>query len=209
MPLSEKHRVLFVHIPKAGGTSLEKLLAIPVAPHALLVHNLERMPALQHYTPTQLLPLLTDEQRHQYLKIVLIRNPYARAVSDYCWFQQRHAHVLEGKRIGTFLEFVRWRKEVVDRRAYAEHPLLSHFRPMRDYFQDDVFRYDLVLRLETLNSTGLDELRRLSPTLANTEENEVPHENKSEHGDYQSFYCDETRRLVEEMEQPSMFGYEF
>lgn len=208
MPLSEKYRVLFVHIPKAGGTSLEKLLDIPVTPHALLVHNLERLPALQHYTPMQLLPLLTDEQRHQYLKIVLIRNPYARAVSDYCWFQQRHAHVLRSKGINTFLQFVRWRKEVVDRQGYSEHPLLSHFRPMRDYFQDAAFCYDLVLRLEQLSSTGIDELRRLLPTLAN---GEIPHENKSgEHdNDYQTFYCDESRRLIEEIEKPSTFGYEF
>lgn len=205
MPLSEKHKIVFVHIPKTGGTSLETLLEIPCVPHALLVRDLRRLPALQHYTPLQLLPLLNKEQLESWTKIVVIRNPYERVVSDYCWFQQRHAHVLSAVGVESFAEFVRWRKSIDDKQCYADHPLFSHFRPMRDYFQEDVFQYDLVIRLEDM-AAGIDALRKLVPTLG---EQEILRENTSEHGDYRAYYDSETRQLIEELEQPSNFNYRF
>ena len=93
MPYFRKVNLLFIHIPKTGGTSLEKYFSIkfttPMNLDALygfldskiqIKHGLRIFHSLQHLT--------LQEAKHPFFKvrdplvITIVRNPYERAVSE-------------------------------------------------------------------------------------------------------------------------------
>ena len=73
---SAKHNVLFVHIPKNAGTSMNKVLEIE--PKKTKHYPLS---VLEAYTPE---PIFDNA-----IKIAIVRNPWERMVSHYVYSQQK------------------------------------------------------------------------------------------------------------------------
>ena len=73
---SPKHNVLFVHIPKNAGTSMNKVLEIE--PKKTKHYPLS---VLEAYTPE---PIFDNA-----IKIAIVRNPWERMVSHYVYRQQK------------------------------------------------------------------------------------------------------------------------
>ena len=136
MPYCDDKKVIFLHIPKTGGTAIKRLLNI----RNLDDPNPAIRPSLQHLTCTLLRQKMGNDKYDQFYKFTFIRNPWARMVSEYFWrkgMQNRQS-------LGTFGEFVAHAHKLVSEKCYYEHKFGDHFIPQTDYTLDvdDVFRFE-------------------------------------------------------------------
>jgi hypothetical protein len=88
MPVDHDRQLLFIHIPKTGGTTLLSILGL---------WKSERSPSmqtlfgdfgsvdLQHLTLAQTRQFLTPIEFASYFKFAFVRNPWDRAVSNALW----------------------------------------------------------------------------------------------------------------------------
>ena len=89
MPISHKHRCIFVHIPKTGGTSVEQALGIGKIDHdAMRSHDIEIFDKIsyapQHFTASMLKEHeKIKEHWFDYYRFSIVRNPYERVLSEF------------------------------------------------------------------------------------------------------------------------------
>jgi len=78
--------VLFIHIPKTGGTSIEQYFShkykIPLIQNTLFSYNTKLGISLQHYTYENIIYNPNIKIHEGYKTLVIVRNPYHRIVSD-------------------------------------------------------------------------------------------------------------------------------
>lgn len=198
MPLSRRLRAIFIHVPKTGGSSIEKALDLypPDDPggHKLntsyLFGSCDRG-HLQHTPYAELLVqgLIPDECR-DYFKFAFVRNPWDRVVSEFFYAQsyQRHADI-------DFAAFVR---DVVPVRSQHDQHYLPQVR-----FCDGL---DFVGRFERLQQDFDIVCDRLS-----IPHKTLPHVRKREHLYYPDYYTTETREIISHVYQQDIetFGYTF
>jgi hypothetical protein len=102
MPISHKYKVIFIHIPKTAGTSVENVLGVSTindfynrgkTNDVLKVINTEPLSSKeyrdilqkspQHYTLQEIKKIIDPSVFSDYLKFSIVRNPYDRFVSEY------------------------------------------------------------------------------------------------------------------------------
>lgn len=190
MPFIHNYNLVFIHIPKNGGSSVENHFGLwkhnndqfscndkkkkiawvslneePVdIPGHVLSQNYgtgDFLFSVQHYIP-YLARKLDRENWDKYKKFTIIRDPYTRAISEYCY--RHHGEKLtrfNNERFKTwFLGFCKT--------GY----ILDHYLPQVEYF--NYIDYDYVLRFENLQ----DEFKNMCEELK-IKEKELPHINKS------------------------------
>ena len=217
MPVSHELRCLFVHVPRTGGTSIEKALGMG---GDLEVEDEDRLfgrirseqnrargfgsDFLQHLTLREMRSLASGARSRDYFSFAVVRNPWDRAVSVYARLVAGGAGVL-AEQLGVAdpsgLSFA----DFLDLAEACPHP---HLAPQVDFLTDEdgAVAVDLVARFEQLDA-GFDEVRRrLSrPELS------LPHVNRSSHRHYSSYYDRSTRDRVAQMyaRDIAAFGYAF
>ncbi len=88
MPVDHARRVIFIHVPKTGGTTIEALLGLSGryrSPDTHRLFGLSGTTELQHLTAAQLSRILPPDQFGSYFKFAFVRNPWDRAVSGMLW----------------------------------------------------------------------------------------------------------------------------
>ena len=107
MPISHKHKVLFLHAPKNAGSSIEEALGIEKSPQALLSHKYtaDSIYALQHLPYSQLRKTVPTTVWSTYTKVCVVRNPWDRMVSDWRW-RRKNGLPLGQLSFGDFVRFV-------------------------------------------------------------------------------------------------------
>lgn len=191
--------VVFVHIPRTAGTSVERVL-----------DGYDRKPSdppdyevawgwdpssnrwMQHLTLQEMLMtgLLTRHEFDSFTKFAIVRNPYDRCLSDY---QHLRRHVGP---IGSFRQMVerggRWEHALTDRTSRDYRG--DHLRQQYDFVTiDGQVAVDFVGRFERL-----DEVARFLRTTLGDPSVVLPHQNPSmsraEH--YSHFYRNSEIELV-------------
>jgi hypothetical protein len=94
--ISHKHKIIFVHIPKTAGSSINSFFHPNVKFH-FKISDYDRLFGwcpkrrihMQHATSKQLLEteLISEEVWNSYYKFSFIRNPWDRAYSDFLWIK--------------------------------------------------------------------------------------------------------------------------
>ena len=134
MPFIHQHKLLFIHIPKTGGTSVESKFKL-IRKNELYEEKIVKIDGIlfakQHWLP-YLIEKEFPEKFKNYKKFCIVRNPYTRVISEY--FYQFP------KQMVTFEDFVLKRLNLNER---------DHYLPQHLYFEN--IKYDYVLRTETLN----------------------------------------------------------
>ncbi len=205
MLISDSHEFIFVHNYKVAGSSIKNALR-PYAQTAferlgwvqrqlarLRLRSTPHYPA--HLTAREIRSDHPDEWR-RYFTFGLVRNPWAWQVSLYFFMletEDHHQHALISSMNG-FDEYIHWRVNE-DKHLQSEFFCDSEGNVVVDY----------IGRLESIREdfqTICEQIRV---------ETSLPHKNSSSHRDYQTYYTDDTRQLVQEHfeEDIERFGYTF
>lgn len=91
MPINRKHKLLFIHIPKNGGTSIEKFFNMMNKDSFYGTNSITESGIL--YSPQHLIPNLIEKYLgkdiyNTYFKFSFVRNPYDRVKSEFFWRQR-------------------------------------------------------------------------------------------------------------------------
>jgi hypothetical protein len=218
MPISHAHKVIFIHIPKTAGTSVEAVLGmhggkqdIGVVPYFNQCIDYEHLYGgpLQHLTAQGIRQVLKDDSVfNAYFKFTIVRNPWDRLVSAIAWSDQKWAR-------GVHLSPVEF-----DQQVHMIHRMLQsggnngrgvdlppYLYPQSLFVlgQDRTPMVDYVARYETLPSDWRAIGEKLGVDV------ELPTRMKSRHGNYRQYYTDRTRQIVGEMyaEDVRAFQYAF
>lgn len=189
MPASDKYKVIFVHIPKTGGSSIEQM----IAPYYLYSGT---VPILQHLTPKKLKKYIDDNKWNNYYKFTVVRNPFDKLVSDYKWMIK--CGIIKNK---SFKEFVELAKDIVTNNKYSDNKYYDHFIPQHMYFED--IEYDYVCRFETL-AKDIEIVKK-----AINCQTKLPHVNKTKKTNYKTYYDDDTRKIVSQLYQKDLEQFNY
>jgi hypothetical protein len=132
--------ILFMHVPKAGGTSVERWLSAysPVRFHLPL--NIYGFPCVPQHFHAELVNALFLEEFFDYA-FTVVRNPYSRMLSEYNYRLTRRRR---RQRILPPPSFERWVGKVL--RRYRTNPYVysNHIRPQVEFLVEgiEVFRLE-------------------------------------------------------------------
>jgi hypothetical protein len=205
--LSRDYRTIFIHIPKTGGQSIERVflrvhgLAWDARGRLLRRENTDPSkgpPRLAHLYAREYLSCghVSPEEFDAFFKFAVVRNPWARAVSAY-------KYMTEG-RVVPFAAFVRDLGLRVGDSAQARQldPQATYVRSV-----DRVLIVDRVLRFENLSAEFAEVGRKIFGR-----EEPLPVTNVSrDRRDYRTFYNDATAEIVARAyaDDIASFGYKF
>lgn len=103
MPINNKYEIVFVHIPKNGGTTIEYLLGmhgdietIGIVPYINQVKNQFLFGAgSQELTALEIKNEIGSDKFAKFSSFCVVRNPYSRLVSYVAWANQFRPHATE------------------------------------------------------------------------------------------------------------------
>jgi hypothetical protein len=184
-----KKRFIFVHIPKTAGSSLSHALGLDWQNHKDIARYKK-----------ELSPSIFDD----FFKFTVVRNPWARLVSEYS-FQSRLSghrasklHAYDGN--GRLRDFSSWVQAVFENpyrypaRVWGGSVSLGIHRwsPQTDWIEvDGTSAIDYVAKLENLDADCSHIARKLCIQLPT-----LPRQKRTFHAHYSSYYTSATRELV-------------
>lgn len=197
MPISDKYKCLFVHIPKTAGTSIENALGIfgdwkiedqnslfgLVQSKELKEHNFLSN-FLQHLTYSQcnLVKPLPDS----YTSFSFVRNPWDKMVSIYSNPDNNLVH--EAKQQGIKIKELSF-EDFIYQTNNIDHIHLEHQHRFICNEKNKI-AVNFVGKFETLQKDFkiLCSMLNIDPTL--------PHQNKSNHTNYREYYNEELMNII-------------
>ena len=189
--INHDKKIIFVHIPKTGGTSIESLFC------ASPLYGKEKH-LMTHEYDTKHLKL--------YFKFSFVRNPWDRSLSYY-FFRLKKNYEMFGHG-DSFLNWIKFLGNCRDN-DYKNNFFqfyLSIQNQSEFIFRNDYLMVDYVGKFENLQQdfNAICDKAKMS-------RRRLPHKNKSNHKHYTEYYDDETRQIVAEKYAKDIeyFGYEF
>ena len=177
--------LIFVHIPKTGGSSITKYFRCEREHHPASYYK-------ENYSV----------KFKEYLVFACVRNPWARMVSAY-FYQKAKGSTQESK------EWFNYRNQSFDsyiRNEYDKHlKNESNIKPASYWIsEDNKIIVDYICNLHTLNQ-DFEFIKKVV-----NRKDDLVHINKSEHGDYKIYYSDsETLELVEKIFKDDIEYFKF
>lgn len=137
--------ILFIHVPKTGGTSVEKFLGAHAEP---ALHNNGRK-LLRTYKDATFAPALAMQHFHADLleamfpagffdyAFMVVRNPVTRLTSEY-------GHSVGLNRLDSKLPFNIWAHALLTIAGIAPNLSNNHYRPQAEFkcFEAEVFKFE-------------------------------------------------------------------
>lgn len=143
MPIFTKHKAIFVHIPKTGGTSIEKALGLDKS--VLLYDTKKASHSPQHYTVSELKKAVPKSLFSSYFKFAVTRHPVERLVSHFYWNPE-----IKPKTKERFVKLVDFAETCVESNSFDTVSFNDHLIPQVFYTRDDV---DYVGKYEKFQKT--------------------------------------------------------
>ena len=162
--VSRLNNYIFFHIPKCGGTSISEILP-----------NKEKVKLIQHTHLDYISTKFTFEKNNELnffnnsKKFAIVRNPFDRVISLYCYIKQHTDHHLHNRLINhDFIQFCYFLRNVGD------DSITSCYQHLCDDngFIDDSMK---IFKLEEINN-NIEEIS----DIIGEKINEIPHINKSD-----------------------------
>ena len=212
MPLSHKHKCLFIHIPKTGGTSIETALGIfgnwkienlntlfgLINSEKLNTFNYKSN-FLQHLTYTECQKTITIPK--DYTSFSFVRNPWDKLVSIYSNPDNNLIEYSKSKNINlrelSFSKFIEIIHELNHIHLEHQHTFI--------YDQQNRRQVDFLGRFEVFHQ----DFNKLCKELGIKPD--LPHTNKSNHKQYRDYYTHKTKIIVSQFYEQDidLFNYTF
>ena len=189
------NQFIFIHIPRTGGSSLERILLSLETVHSWQALNSKGIvdqyvgPA-KHYKASRVQDLAGHVQWQQALKLSIVRNPFDKVISHYFQPYYREINALSDKSLDFFLD------------AYQPAPHEDGVTCC-DYLDRDV---DLIIRYENYEEELLALLAPLGIQLHQIRERIGPVRSS---GDYRKFYSSHTRQKVEDRYRDDLVRFHY
>ena len=185
--IDHKYKLIFIHIPKTGGTSIENLFN----PNQRWTESIEKK---RHLTAEQYKNRY-PRRWSEYYKFAVVRNPWSLVVSFYHWRTRNHD-----------FQFKDW---ILEGDYVPYNPfLIREGMTNLDYISDKNGNIiiDNICRTETLQ----EDFNTICDKIGIPRQ-QLPHSNKTKHKHYTEYYDDETREIVAEKYAKDIeyFGYKF
>lgn len=211
--IDHNNKVIFIHIPKCAGTSIEYFFGI--RPFYWKTPNYQTLTGwcdkrkihLHHATPRELLEtgLIEEKIWNSYTKFTIVRNPFTRAYSDYVWLNEYNAFNC------SFEDFLlkRGKMTKILTNKQDKNYRGDHLYPQVDFLKiDGKIVVDNIIRFENLN----EELEQFFKS-NNIALKDIPHDKKSKKyfKHYSHFFSDDEVKLVEKLykEDIEFLNYKF
>ena len=148
--------LLFIHIPRTGGTSIEENLGVTSSKdnlYGIHIHN-NINKALQHLDCKEIIEILGEDIYNSYYKFSVVRHPYFRLMSEFYWRpklqQTKYPNLKDGY---NFFKFLRQVKDLVDNKNYNEFIYNDHFKPQVDFLmKDNKLMIDKVINFDAIDN---------------------------------------------------------
>lgn len=205
--ISFKHKCIFVHIPKCGGSSVEEIIWEDRRDVSDLwmgfitkYRNKYQTGGLQHLYAKHIKMEVGSDIFAKYFKFAIVRNPWDKAVSQYSYMQHRkdlRKYIGMGKRdsFKKYLYLIKHKTHV-----QWDHQYKFVFDNNGDLMVDflgrfENFEQDLNYILTHLNIRG----------------RKIPHKKKTNHLPYPEYYDSESLEMINEFYKMDiqLFGYSF
>ena len=194
-------KMIFVHIPKNAGESME--ICLGGYGDKKKLWGADNGVVLQHLKACELQEKIRNQVFNNYFKFTFVRNPFSKCLSEYFW---------EKSYLNESLSFNDWVKlKLGDLINQSENNIIMRQKHNLEQYK---FIYD------TLDNCLVDFIGRFENLQEDfnivcdkigTPRKDLPHENNSKHKHYTEYYDDETREIVAEKYAKDIeyFSYKF
>ena len=198
--ISHKHKFIYIHVPKCGGTSLRG----KINPYCEIRANSNFGTYNYHKSVKDLKNHFIDKKWNwsTYTKIAPVRNPWDRTVSLWAFGNRRKllSITANGKEQNTCNDFTAW--------LHSNCAFLDRHWGYTTMIRDpkgEVLIDDFI-RLENFQ----EDFNIICDKLGIPHQ-KLPHKNKTKHKHYTEYYNDETRQIVAEkyVKDIEYFNYKF
>lgn len=147
MVWSHKKKIIFIHIPKTGGTTIEYHLKLLNKENG---YGVKKHTAFQHYKWKNYKELLGDKIFSDYFKFSVVRNPIHRIISEYYW-TPLHFGYKNGVSFDDFLKNVEYLLK--NKRKKLKRMYYDHFEFQSDFILDEnnKIKVDKLFRFENFS----------------------------------------------------------
>jgi chondroitin 4-sulfotransferase 11 len=197
--IDDKHKFIFIHIPKTGGTSIEKAFKkrIKGGHKHLTLFDYEN-------------ELKTEIEK--YFVFSVIRNPWDRLVSYWKYRQGKRHAPIDGK----LNEFDKWLKfisslDLNNLNGKTARGNIPDFRMGLDLQFNSLLNKKNEININLIRFENLQEDFNTICDKIGIPQQQLPHKNKTKHKHYTEYYDEETKQIVAEKYAKDIecFGYEF
>lgn len=133
MVFNDKIKVIFIHIPKTGGTSIENALNCKEIKNGYGVINNK---AIHHYSWKEYKNKYPKRFKNYY-KFTIVRNPYDKILSDYYYLKHIAKLDIDNFQNITFDEYLNYCGEIVKNKLYNKTKYHDHFLPQHKFIFND------------------------------------------------------------------------
>ncbi len=212
MPISHKHKCLFIHIPKTGGTSIEsalgmfgdwkiedkqKLFGLIQSPELKKLGFISNF--LQHVTLEQSYKI--NPISVNYISFSFVRNPWDKMVSIYSNPDNNLVEMALRKNIKikelTFEEFIVQTQDIKHTHLEPQHRFVCNNK--------DEINVSFLGKFESLHEDFQQLCKALEIDV------KLPHKNQSKRMTYQNYYTETTQKIIKERysKDIELFSYFF
>jgi hypothetical protein len=205
MLIAYRHRFIFVHVYKTGGTSIKEALhpCLLLPQESFFAKGLQKLrlfPVPNLFHPHVKASVLRERLGRRifdsFFKFAFVRNPWDREVSNYFYLLRNRDHELheEVKNAGCFERYLEWRRATG---SSTQKELIAD--------PNGRILVDFVGRFENLEVDFEKVCARLGVRA------KLPYLNRGDRRPYREYYSDRTQRFVAEYfrEDIEHFGYHF
>ena len=140
MPVNEKNKLLYIHIPKCAGTYIENLFKLK---SNILYSNTNIKPYIrtyQHYTMNMIIQTNRLKNVDTYTIFTTVRNPYYRFLSAYEQYPTRcNAEFKKMINNMSYVEFAKYLLDKINKEGvdFFQYGAYHQFQPMVQYIKND------------------------------------------------------------------------
>ena len=197
MIISHKHKIVFVHVPRTGGTSVEYALDPFLGDEDLRAFGMKEFEHLKHLSATEIRDQFGSSLWNDYFTFAFVRNPWDWLVSNYFWHLETDSDDEGTKRTKRFMRKCG---------GFSDYVQVARIQERSDYVlgSNDEPLVDFVGRFENLERDLAQVCRRVGIP-------EVPliHHGATSRRHYSHYFDHAARERVRASRYARVFGYEF